>query len=388
MAVPEVSVEYLLRQLSDERTLPGRLRLLARSWKLLEALSPLQRQRVALGVGSKFAWRHLEKLLRRDGALSESDLVVKRALQAVGSADPAELRQLAVAVRSGDRQRAGRSINKLLELAIVEEADEADSADRWREAAEPVPQARIEDAEAAESQPQAVEIHAVAPAPEAVSGVKDARVPSPPAAPIDAGPSVAAIVPPAVAVDPGASVDPIVPPAVAADTAATDVGLVAGAVAAVEKARPRRRKRRKAAPPRPTSQASEEIATPVAVHDALLVSQGTPGSVVDELAILRSLGGHGTAAFGRRERAELLASLGRDWTRRRALSRMIQSHAVADVSEALQLVELIESPSQRAWCLADVLALWELTESDRRRVLDAVPSEGARRRLAKRSARG
>ena len=343
---------------------------------------------MALGVGSKFAWRHLEKLLRRDGALSESDLVVKHALQAVGSADPAELRQLAVAVRSGDRQRAGRSINKLLELAIVEEADEADSADRWREAAEPVPQARIEDAEAAESQPQAVEIHAVA----ARAGGRQRRQGRPR--------TVAARgahrcrserrrdCPACRCGRPRRVIDPDRPTCRCRRHRRNRrrVGRWRGGSCREGATSPTEAPKGGSAPADLTGVGGNRDT--VAVHDALLVSQGTPGSVVDELAILRSLGGHGTAAFGRRERAELLASLGRDWTRRRALSRMIQSHAVADVSEALQLVELIESPSQRAWCLADVLALWELTESDRRRVLDAVPSEGARRRLAKRSARG
>ena len=60
---------------------------------------------------------------------------------------------------------------------------------------------------------------------------------------------------------------------------------------------------------------------------------------------------------------------------------MISARSLDDLDEALSLVERLGGPSQRVWCLADLLAHWPLEADEIARVLDAAPSEAARRRL-------
>ena len=107
----------------------------------------------------------------------------------------------------------------------------------------------------------------------------------------------------------------------------------------------------------------------------------------DRLRVLRALdrGERAGVDLGREGRARLVESLGGGWASRRALSRMIAAHSLDGVDEALHLVARLERPGQQAWCLADLIAHWQLDAAALERVLDAVPTDAARRRLARRA---
>jgi hypothetical protein len=91
---PIESLEALLRALARERSLRGRLRVLGHSWKLLRSLTPAEREKVALRLGSNWAWKRLEKSFLRDGDLDETEQFVGRVFERLGDADPKELRKL------------------------------------------------------------------------------------------------------------------------------------------------------------------------------------------------------------------------------------------------------------------------------------------------------
>ena len=107
-AIPTLkTLDEFIETLSAQRGLHRKVRLLGHYWRQVRDLPPADRQRIALALGSESAWRHLEKFFGADGRLSEGELAVKRALRAVGSADPAELRILAGRLRSGDYAEVG-----------------------------------------------------------------------------------------------------------------------------------------------------------------------------------------------------------------------------------------------------------------------------------------
>ena len=99
-ASPITSLEDLLKALSRERSLGGRLRVLGHSWTLLRSLSPAQREKVALRIGSQWAWKRVEKAFLSDGELSENERLVGRVFERMGDSEPGELRKLARTMRS------------------------------------------------------------------------------------------------------------------------------------------------------------------------------------------------------------------------------------------------------------------------------------------------
>ena len=124
---PFADVEGLLRALAKERSLRGRLRVLGRSWKMLRSLPPVDRERVALRLGSKWAWKRVEKAFLKDGELSENEQLVGRAFERMGGADPTELRKLARTIREGDSESARDLLMLTLTEALEEEADEEEA---------------------------------------------------------------------------------------------------------------------------------------------------------------------------------------------------------------------------------------------------------------------
>ena len=65
---------------------------------------------------------------------------------------------------------------------------------------------------------------------------------------------------------------------------------------------------------------------------------------------------------------------------------MIRTRSLDGVDEALGLVQHLVRPGQQTWCLADLIEYWELDAQDLDRVLQAAPTEVARRRLRRRVA--
>jgi len=109
-------------------------------------------------------------------------------------------------------------------------------------------------------------------------------------------------------------------------------------------------------------------------------------SGAERLRVLRSLQADERpgADLGRSGRARLLESLGDGWAARRALSRMIACHSLDGLDEALALIALLGGSGQRIWCLSDLIEHWPLDDAAKQRVLEAAPTDAARRRLAHR----
>jgi hypothetical protein len=361
--LPIQSLEELLRALGRERSLRGRLRVLGRSWQLLRSLSPAERERVAMRVGSRWAWKRLEKSFLRDGELDETEQLVGRVFERLGDSDPAELRRLASLVRSRDRAGAQDLLLMTLREALEEEADAGEAGGRETQA----PAAQPPDEPPERRVPPA----AAEPPPERRPPAA-AETPSKPPPPRRAGPS------------PSTEPEPEL-----VDDAA---GVLASSLARPVEAA--------AEPPPPTPVAAPEPPlSALAVPPEQRPPFGALGAPREQRAPFGALGGaerirrlralqrEGVAAeLGREGRARLVASLGGGWASRRALSHMIAAGALDDLDEALRLVAALARPSQQSWCLADLIEHWPLDEEGRARVLGAAPSDAARLRLARRAA--
>ena len=350
--LPIENLEELLRALAHERGLRGRMRVIGRSWKLLHQLTPGQREKVALRMGSTWAWKRLEKSFLRDGKMSETEAMVGRIFERMGDADPQELREMAAMVRRGDHEGMKDLMMMTLEEALTEEAavEEAQQkGEALRGAAytddEEVPE--LEVLEADEIPELEVDLELESP-----------RPPAPP--------HVARLTPVQPSFEPPPP--PLPPPA------SGEVG---------ERS------------PQPESQLVS-VAAEMNVHQRPLDDESVaaqlhfgPGAAdgVERMRILHALQRHPRPGAGleRSARAQPIDSLGGGWASRRALSRMIETRSLDDLDEALDLTSRLTRPGQRIWCLADLIEHWPLDPDEQRRVLDAAPTDASRRRLARRA---
>ena len=97
-----------------------KVRLLARSWPLLRELSPQQRERVALAVGSGWASRNLEGMFGHPEEQSDNQRQVKAIFERMRDADPNELRRLGKEMKKGGVSQAKSRLLGALEEALDE----------------------------------------------------------------------------------------------------------------------------------------------------------------------------------------------------------------------------------------------------------------------------
>lgn len=93
------------------------------------------------------------------------------------------------------------------------------------------------------------------------------------------------------------------------------------------------------------------------------------------------------AAPDRSNDLPLIDGIGTGWAGRRAVSRLLTTRAIDDLDQALALVAHLDTPALQTWCLLDLIEHWPLDTDDLQRVLDAAPTDGARRRLERRHRR-
>jgi hypothetical protein len=74
------------------------------------------------------------------------------------------------------------------------------------------------------------------------------------------------------------------------------------------------------------------------------------------------------------------------WARRRALQRLLEAGVPRSVVDAVELLGMLQRPSERLWAATTVGATRRLDESERDALLAAVPSPALRRRLTRRLA--
>lgn len=319
----EVSIEnldQLLRSLAGERGLRGKLRVLGRAWTLLRSLSISEREQVAVRVGSQWAWQRLERTFLKDGELSESEALVGRAFERMGEANPRDLRELAKSLKAGEAEDAQDLLMTTLTEALEEEA-EAEETARFESVAL--------DREEKES-----------------------------------------------TTTPTASAELVdTPSQVLTSTLAREIHPAALETAELETLAAPPAERLAIAPPEDP-----------AIELTLILADKSARSGRKTLTVLRTLRENSDSIrqSGRSQRAMLIDSLGDGWAARRALSTMIETEVLADLDEALTLIERLERSGQKTWCLADLLRHWDLEPAEIERVLERAPSNGARRRLAAR----
>lgn len=397
----EIDLDELLRELAGSRGIIGRARLLARHWRQLRGLSDEQRERVALTLGTEAAGRQLERLFLRDGVLSEDERAVTEALDRLGDADPAELRELVESLREGDSRETGRRLLAALEAALAEAPEGPAAGSLPSEGAEPPPESPPLEAEPSKPAPESAPREAGPPGPEGASASRGAESPAPGAAsaPPEAEPSRPAASPlPGVefpqrdshAVERGEHLPELEPGSRPPGPDAADPepsgGKTRGEGARGEAADLPWAGR----VPRVRDPERKSPATRAAVPDLDTLQRPRPAlPAVERLRRLRRLHrdpGH-IEALGPEGRAALRARMGDGWAARRCVSAMIRSGHLNGLDEAMALIESLHSPTAVTWCLADLIAAGGLDEPGLRRVLAAAPSPAARRRLERRAAR-
>ena len=387
MSLQDVQLEQLIRHLEAERGMVRKVRLLAGSWPLLRQLSPQQRERVALALGSRWALRNLEGMFGQPEKMSASQLQVKAIFERLRDADPDQLRRLGNDMKKGGvagvRSRLLDALGEALEERIA-----AEDESQHPETAEP-----------------------------SISAKPPAAIPPPPQPPSQWLPPKLLEEPDELD-EPDEVEGPTRPPAAKTETIqlALDSKRPAGAASEAERSEPQLEESSelltlpRPAPHRPRAEPTGTAAAeaghhpelepeplPSAVEPAEL--EEAPGdrrrrdtstlSAVESLRALRRLSRGETAVShgGQASRAALVGSLGPGWAARRAVSSMIRSRLAADLDEALALIRRLPSASQQTWCLGDLLQHWQLDAAALARVLGAAPTEAARSRLARRAAR-
>lgn len=399
MTLHEVRLEELIKRLEAERGMGRKVRLLAGSWPLLRELSPQQRERVALAVGSRWAWRNLESMFGHPDELSDNQLQVKNIFEKIRTANPRELRKLGKEIKKGGFAGAQSSLLKALEEALEEkvateqisespdleqpEATEPGTSTQQEVPAPPppppwLPGNMLEELDESEApyrsrarEPVAAVAAVTRPTlrrePEGSDSGQSKPQPRP-GAPKKEADTTSETPPPARArTEPGI------------EERSSESPITSEAAAGTSGSRG----------PSDETDESETSVEPALVENDPAASQRREAvtlSAIESLRTLQRLSG-GKVAPSRTSRAALVGSLGSGWAARRAVSSMIRSHALGDVDEALALISRLPNPTQRVWCLGDLLQHWQLDDDARRRVLAAAPTQTAKRRLTQRGAR-
>lgn len=69
------------------------------------------------------------------------------------------------------------------------------------------------------------------------------------------------------------------------------------------------------------------------------------------------------------------------WARRRALVDLIEAGAPERTADVLSLMDALQSPGDRSWCLGTLADARKLSPDERNAVLQAAPTAAGRRRL-------
>jgi len=345
---PEERLQALLLEIGRAKGLRAKVKLVETSLGFVRSLSARDRERVAMRVGSQWAWSAIEQLLARDGKLDERDQLVQRVFERVTSKEPDDFRTYMRDVRevglaevgrrvAGEAFAAASDVETSEWVEIARSGAEGDLAPLERVAGEVVSEMLGDVAESADvpgDAREAIATPAPTPTPASEPLVEIAKVEAPraSAAPARTAPAVTRA------------------PAPAAARAPEPVSV---------------------APP-PTAELPFTTAR-------------------DRLRALRSLRESPSTLRDATpdERRRFLARFGGGWAARRATSQLVRARAMRDVDEALGWVEALDSDTRRAFCLGDLLELEELDAADTERIVAAAPSDAVRRRLERRAkARG
>lgn len=337
----------LIAQLRGANTPLARVRLVARAWRALRNLSPQQRMHVATQIGLDGADDLVEAIAAHQGTTPPAELM--QAVNQVQTIDPATVKRMAARLRD-PRQRGqvvGQGLKALESALIGPEAKPAAAgpaappppvvvkpAANWplREASSKPAQPPVQPAPPAPPPVAAAPVAAPAPAP---------VIPSPPApAPVAPTPPVPEVPKPA--------------PAVAQAPPAPAVAVVKAVEAPREPAPPNR----------------AVLAERLAAVPALTARFRMLRRRMDEIRPLSPP-----------ELRVILEVFPDGWARRRALLEMMAAGAPERTADALSLLDSLQSPGDRSWCLGALADTRTLSSEEQTALLQAAPNASGRRRL-------
>jgi hypothetical protein len=336
------------------------LKLLARGWRSVRALSADDRRSLARELGFDGAEQMVEQLARR-GGMSPSNLlsVLQRAEQADPAAVMDEVRGL---VEPGKRGEAAAELADTVADILAGGEDQPTHA--------PGVPGESTDKVAPEHGPPS-------PSPQ-VPVRQQAAPPAAPTADSELGkPSRAphADTREAGAAGPGPGI--VRPPAAPArrrpPAAAEKPGTGAAPEAGSRRARGDRRPAERAAGPAPHPPAGAGLATQLAAEASLLRRLRRLAASVGALD-----------EAGIEELKAVLECFPAGWARRRALQRLLEAGVPGSLTDAMALLDMLQRPSERVWAAITLAATHPLDDQDREALLAAVPSPALRRRLARR----
>ena len=114
---------------------------------------------------------------------------------------------------------------------------------------------------------------------------------------------------------------------------------------------------------------------------SLDIESAAEGSILDRLRAIRVAAAELRGA-PRREIEDRLDTLSEPWARRRALAALIEQDIPDDPAEALDLIEALDRPMDRRWCLSALARRGDLAGGHLERALAMLASPAARRRVA------
>lgn len=324
----DAGLEDLLRQLRTAASPVQRVKLLGRAWRSLRRFDRTQLQELARRAGFEHAEGYLERLARDKGKLTPSLLL--HFVQQVKNVDASEVDDLVRGLRDPERRE------ELLHGGIEFVTDFLDEPEAEEEVAAPPPQEPAAEpppppAEPAIEPPQPIplaapETEAAAPEPE-----EEEIAPEPP---------------------------PVREPAVIPAAAVAAAPVVATAFE-----------------PPPPVPAPEIHAEPETIEsqdgdaDALVAHVASAPSIQRRLRILRNeLDRVGRLDVDGLQR--LLELFPSGWARRRALATLLRAGIPDTLMHAVFLIEQLESPTARRWCVGTLIDNRQLAADERAALIE------------------
>lgn len=307
----------LLAQLREAKSPLGRIRVVTRAWRLLRNLSRQDRVAIAAQIGIEGADDLVEFIATHQGTTPPAELI--GALNNLQKVDPATLKSLASKMRD-PRQRSQVVTQglKAVESALI--GPEA------KPAAPPPPPSKPAPPPVTVRPAASWPLWEAAPAP---APVPPAPAPTP--------------VPSPVAVK---SVEPPIPPP--------------APVAAPAPVRP----------PKPA----------VPIRTALAEELAAVPALTARFRLLRRRIGE-VHRLSPEDLRAVLAAFPDGWARRRALVDLIEAGVPERTADVLSLMEALQSPGDRSWCLGTLADARKLPPDERAALLQAAPTAAGRRRL-------
>jgi hypothetical protein len=333
---PNRVVLDLLLQIKEAKSPLARVRVVARAWRAVRSLTPKQRYEVAAQLGLDGADDLIEAIAAHQGTTPPAELM--KAVNEVQQMDPATLKSIASRVRD-PQQRGG----------VLKEGLQAIEAALAGPPAKPAPAPP-------RAAPAALPVTAKPATSWPLREAPPAARPSPPPPPSAPAPVLAPAPVPAPA--------PATPPA--------PVPVAAPAAPAPAPVRPPE----PAPPPRPSipsapaPPARPALAEHLAALPALIVRFRHLRRHLDQVRGLSSADLRG-----------VLEVFPDGWARRRALSELIGAGVPARTADVLSLVDALQSPGDRAWCLGALADSRTLSSDERSALLQAAATPAGRRRL-------